>query len=50
MRTLFAVLLLAILLPYPPPSMVRPFSQATMFGDVDSGYYKTLSRPGGSST
>jgi phospholipase/lecithinase/hemolysin len=52
MRTLFAVLLLAILLPYPAPSMAQPFSQVIVFGDsnVDSGYYKALSSPGGGTT
>jgi outer membrane lipase/esterase len=52
MRTLFAVLLLAMLLSYPPQSVSQPFSQVIVFGDsnVDAGYYKMLSSPGGGTT
>ena len=52
MRSLFAVLLLAMLLSYPPQSVAQPFSQVIVFGDsnVDAGYYKMLSSPGGGTT
>jgi outer membrane lipase/esterase len=52
MRTLFAVLLLAILLSHPPQSMAQPFSQVIVFGDsnVDTGYYKKLTSPGDGTT
>jgi phospholipase/lecithinase/hemolysin len=52
MRTLFAILLLAMLLSYPPESVSQPFSQVIVFGDsnVDAGYYKMLSSPGGGTT
>jgi phospholipase/lecithinase/hemolysin len=52
MRTLFAVLLLTMLLSYPPQSVAQPFSQVIVFGDsnVDAGYYKMLSSPGDGAT
>jgi phospholipase/lecithinase/hemolysin len=52
MRSLFAILLLAMLLSYPPQSTAQPFSQVIVFGDsnVDAGYYKKLASPGGGAT
>src|SRR5260221_5899462 len=49
MRTLFAVLFLAMSLSHSQPSAAQPFNQVIIFGDsnVDSGYYKALSSPGG---
>ena len=52
MRTLFAIFLLAMLLSYPQQSVSQPYSQVIVFGDsnVDAGYYKMLSSPGGGTT
>ena len=52
MRILFAVLFIAMILPGTRSATAQPFSQVIVFGDsnVDSGYYRQLSSPGGNST
>jgi phospholipase/lecithinase/hemolysin len=54
MRTVvFCTLLtLTTLLSHPPQSAAQPYSQVIVFGDsnVDAGYYKMLSSPGGGTT
>jgi phospholipase/lecithinase/hemolysin len=52
MRTFFTLLLLAMLVSHSPQSAAQPFSQVIVFGDsnVDAGYYKMLSSPGGGTT
>ena len=54
MRTIFfcTLLTLATLLSHPPQSAAQPYSQVIVFGDsnVDAGYYKMLSSPGGGTT
>ena len=49
--TLALLILLALWAGY-RPAVAQPFTQVIVFGDsnVDSGYYKALSSPGGSST
>jgi phospholipase/lecithinase/hemolysin len=50
MRFLFAVLFVVTMLPWTRPAMAQPFDNVIVFGDsnVDTGYYKQLSSPGGS--
>ncbi len=52
MRTLLAISFLAMLLLHSPQSLAQPYSQVIVFGDsnVDAGYYKMLSSPGGGTT
>jgi phospholipase/lecithinase/hemolysin len=52
MRLLFVILFLTTMLPCPRPATAQPFSQVIVFGDsnVDAGYYKMLSSPGGGTT
>jgi phospholipase/lecithinase/hemolysin len=49
MRLLFVTLFLTTMLPCTRPATAQPFSQVIVFGDsnVDAGYYKMLSNPGG---
>jgi outer membrane lipase/esterase len=44
--------IVAALLSFAQPSVAQPFNKVIVFGDsnVDSGYYKALSNPGGSAT
>ena len=52
MRFLLAVLFAATILPGARPATAQPYSQVIVFGDsnVDAGYYKMLSSPGGGTT
>jgi phospholipase/lecithinase/hemolysin len=52
MRSLFAVLFIAMLVPCTRPATAQPFDNVIVFGDsnVDTGYYKQLSSPGGGTT
>jgi phospholipase/lecithinase/hemolysin len=52
MRSLFAVLFVAMLVPCTRPATAQPFDNVIVFGDsnVDTGYYKQLSSPGGGTT
>jgi phospholipase/lecithinase/hemolysin len=52
MRFLLAVLFIATILPFTRPAAAQPFDKVIVFGDsnVDTGYYKQLSNPGGGST
>jgi phospholipase/lecithinase/hemolysin len=51
-KFLLAVLCIAMLLPCVRPATAQPYSQVIVFGDsnVDAGYYKMLSSPGGGTT
>jgi phospholipase/lecithinase/hemolysin len=52
MRLLFVALFLTTMLPGARPATAQPYSQVIVFGDsnVDAGYYKMLSSPGGGAT
>ncbi len=52
MRFLFAVVAIAMILLCARPATAQPFDKVIVFGDsnVDSGFYKQLSSPGGNAT
>ena len=52
MKVTAIVLVIGVALVFAQRAVAQPFSQVIVFGDsnVDSGYYKALSNPGGSST
>ena len=52
MKATAIVLVIGVALVFAQRAVAQPFSQVIVFGDsnVDSGYYKALSNPGGSST